>query len=135
MSNGNLVDLRNRTPEERREIAKKGAKASAEVRRSRKTLREELKTLLAEGDTQERMSLAIIQKALDGDVKSFRAIAEVIGELKVKPETVWDFPLFSYSSMTWEDKDKVVRDFIEDGKRPNLSFDDTYKILHDTLMG
>lgn len=48
--------------------------------RARKTLAEELLTLLAENNTQEKISVAIITKALKGDVKAFETIRDTIGE-------------------------------------------------------
>ena len=72
-----------RSTEEVQEAARKGGIASGESRRARKTLREELIALLSEDGLQERISIAILQKALEGDVKAFTAIRDTIGE---KPE-------------------------------------------------
>lgn len=82
MANGqeNLVDLRDRTTEEQREIARKGGKASGEARRKRKTFKEELLLLLEQGDTQEKISLAILQKAMQGDIKAYESIRDTVGE-------------------------------------------------------
>ena len=80
----NLKSLANRTKEEQREIAKKGGIKSGEVRRARKTLKEELLLLLSKGDTQEKMSLSMIAKALNGDVKAFEVIRDTIGEKPVE---------------------------------------------------
>lgn len=71
------------TAEERQELASKAGKASVESRRQRKTLREELIALLSEDGLQERVSIALLQKALEGDVKAFTALRDTIGE---KPE-------------------------------------------------
>ena len=71
------------TAEERRELASKAGKASVESRRQRKTLKEELIALLSEDGMQERISIALLQKALDGDVKAFATVRDTIGE---KPE-------------------------------------------------
>lgn len=79
----NLVSLADRTTEEQREIARKGGIASGEARAARKTLKEELLLLLANGDTQERISLSVIQKALSGDLKAFEVIRDTIGEKQV----------------------------------------------------
>lgn len=80
----NLKSLADRTKEEQREIAKKGGIKSGEVRRARKTLKEELLLLLSKGDTQEKMSLSMIAKALNGDVKAFEVIRDTIGEKPVE---------------------------------------------------
>ena len=71
-----------------REEAKKGGIASGEARRARKTLKEELLLLLSEGDTQSKISLAQIQKALNGDTKAFETIRDTIGEKPIEKAAV-----------------------------------------------
>ena len=51
---------------------------------ARKTLKEELLLLLSKGDIQEKMSLSMIAKALNGDVKAFEVIRDTIGEKPVE---------------------------------------------------
>lgn len=65
---------------EAREKGKKGGKKSGEIRRARKTLKEELLLLLESGNTQNKISLALIQKALKGNIKAFEVIRDTIGE-------------------------------------------------------
>lgn len=111
----NLKSLANRTKEEQREIAKKGGIKSGEVRRARKTLKEELLLLLSKGDTQEKMSLSMIAKALNGDVKAFEVIRDTIGEKPVeKIDNV--NPQVQKIFITKEDSKKVnklIDEFIE----------------------
>lgn len=80
MTKVDLVPLNKRTPEEVKKITSMGGIASAKVRRERKTIRETLLYLLSKGDTQDNISLAIIQKALDGSEKAFEVIRDTIGE-------------------------------------------------------
>lgn len=63
----NLIPLNKRPKKEAREIQKKGAQASNAAQRRRKELKEELLTLLSTGNNQEKMSLALIEKAISGD--------------------------------------------------------------------
>lgn len=84
----NLIPANRRSKEEVKKNSSKGGKKSGEVRRARKTLREELLALLASGDTQNRMSLALIQEALEGNnagsvTKAFEVIRDTIGEKPV----------------------------------------------------
>lgn len=79
----NEQNLKILTSKEAREIGKKGGKKSVEVRRQRKTLREELLLLLAEGDTQKKISVALLQKAMNGDTKAYEVIRDSIGEKPV----------------------------------------------------
>lgn len=80
----NLVTADKRTLEERREIAKRAGKASVESRRRKKTLREELLAILSDGDTQNRVSLALVQQALLGNVKAFETLRDTIGQKPVE---------------------------------------------------
>ena len=79
-NNNNLKSLSTRSPQERKAIAQKGGKASVKKRAELKTIKEELLLLLAEGDTQKKISLALIQKALNGDIKAFEVIRDSIGQ-------------------------------------------------------
>ena len=63
-----------------RELQEKAAKKQRENIAKRKTLREELLLLLSQGNTQEKMSLALIEKAMTGDTKAFEVIRDSIGE-------------------------------------------------------
>ena len=63
-----------------RELQEKAAAKQRENIAKRKTLKEELLLLLSEGNTQEKISLALIQKALNGDTKAFEVIRDSIGE-------------------------------------------------------
>ena len=63
-----------------REEAKKGGKKSAEARRARKTLKETLLMMLEEGDTQNNITLALLDKALKGDTKAYEVIRDTVGE-------------------------------------------------------
>jgi hypothetical protein len=76
----NEENLRVPSPEEAREYGRKGGIASGKARAARKTLKEELLLLLEQGDTQERISLALLQKAMQGDTKAFEVLRDTVGE-------------------------------------------------------
>lgn len=76
----NLINLRDRTPEERREIARKGGLMSAEAHRRRRSLREELEILLSIGDVQERVCKALVDAAMSGSASAFNSIRDTTGE-------------------------------------------------------
>ena len=80
MPSDNLVPFDKLTVEKQRELASKGGKASVEARRRKKSLRQELLLLLEQGDTQNKVSLALVQKAMDGDTKAFEVLRDTIGE-------------------------------------------------------
>ena len=76
----NLKPISSRTPRERSEMGRKGAEVANRKKAERKTLREELLLLLSQGNTQEKMSLALIEKAMTGDTKAFEVLRDSIGE-------------------------------------------------------
>ena len=73
-----------KSEEEAREKGRKGGIASGKARAERKALKEELLLLLSEGDTQKKISLSLIQQALDGNTKAFEVIRDTIGEKPVE---------------------------------------------------
>lgn len=85
MPRGNPQNLNKvRSTEEAKKRGRAGGIKSGQVRRERKTLREDLLALLSAGNTQKDMNLAIIQRALNGDTKAFEVIRDTIGEKPVE---------------------------------------------------
>lgn len=80
----NMRPMNTLTVEEQRRIASAGGKASVESRRRKKTLREELLAILSDGDTQNKVSLALVQQALLGNVKAFETLRDTIGQKPVE---------------------------------------------------
>lgn len=76
----NLIPNSKRTPSELREMTRKAGIASGEARRARKTLKETLLMMLEEGDTQNNITLALLDKALKGDTKAYEVIRDTVGE-------------------------------------------------------
>lgn len=82
VNNDNLKNLKDRSIEERKEIALLGAKASAKKRKQNKNIREELLLLLDSEDNKgitnrEKISIALIKKAKQGNVKAFELIQNI----------------------------------------------------------
>ena len=86
----NLIPNSERTPSELREMARNGGLASGEARRKRKTLKEELLLMLSEGETQQSVTLALIEKPMSGDTKAFEVIRDTIGERPVDKVMIAD---------------------------------------------
>lgn len=84
---------------EARKAGRKGGKRSGEVRRARKTLREEFEQLLS-GDitdksgktmnAQTAMSTAMLREALKGNVRAYLAIRDTLGESDNTGDTIED---------------------------------------------
>lgn len=79
----NLIPIEQRTSSELREMTRKGGIKSGEVRRARKTMKETLLMMLSEGNTQDNITLALLDKALKGDTKAYEVIRDTIGEKPV----------------------------------------------------
>ena len=79
-----------KSKKEARERGRKGGLASGEARRKRKTLKEELLLMLSEGETQQSVTIALIEKAMSGDTKAFEVIRDTIGEKPIDKVMVAD---------------------------------------------
>lgn len=96
MNDGNLIDLRKRTPEERREMGRLGGIASGKARRRKKMMRELLEMFLdeeIEGEQFTRKEKAALNmaklisegNATDTDfIKAFVVVRDTLGESPVK---------------------------------------------------
>ena len=95
----NLIPFNELTESQQREIASKGGKASAEAKRKRKTLKEELLLMLEDEEVQKSVAVALIQEAQSGNVKAFGMLRDTIGEAPVEKvqttQTVVDLSSFS----------------------------------------
>ena len=69
-----------RSTSEARKKGKAGGIKSGKVRAERKTLKEELLLLLAQGNTQNKMSLALLKKAMNGNIRAYEVIRDTVGE-------------------------------------------------------
>lgn len=86
------------------EEARKGGINSGIARRERKTFKEDLITMLSDSDIQERISTAIIKRALDGDIRAFEVIRDTIGEKPI--EKTENGVILSYEAVLKEVEDK-----------------------------
>lgn len=81
----NLINTSTLPKDKLKKQTSKAGKRSVEVKRARKTLKEELLLLLSAVDddgktNQEHISLALIKQAIKGDVNAFKTIEATIGE-------------------------------------------------------
>ena len=74
--------------EEHKEQCRQAGIKSGEARRDRKTLGEQLKIILAQGDNQERLCMALFQSALKGNYKAFNSLRDTIGEMPTQKQEV-----------------------------------------------
>lgn len=87
MAESSLENLKKGKPfsSDNEEMARKAQEKSVASRKQRKMLKDELMLILESEDIQNRISLALVDKALAGDVRAFEVIRDTIGE---KPKDV-----------------------------------------------
>lgn len=78
-----LRDLRDLTPEERKEFAVKGGKASGEAAKKRRKLREVLLLLLEDEKVQNDCCKALLKQVRRGNTRAFEVMRDTIGEKPV----------------------------------------------------
>ena len=76
----NLKPIRELSSEEAKKRGRQGGLNSVAAKRARKTLKETLLMMLEEGDTQNNITLALLDKALKGDTKAYEVIRDTVGE-------------------------------------------------------
>lgn len=76
----NERNLKRLSPSEARKNGQKGGQASGKARRERKALKDELLALLADGDTQEKICIALLRRAQRGDIRAFEVMRDTVGE-------------------------------------------------------
>ena len=117
MNDENLIPLDQRTKSAQREIQSKGGKVSAQNRRERKKMREDLLALLDtkltndEGKkvtVQKEICQAWIEQALKGNMMAIKELRDTIGEVVVQKQEV---------SSTNIQKVFVTQDDIEEAKK------------------
>ena len=128
----NLIPNSQRTPEELREMTRKGGIKSGEARRARKSLRErlimfgelkvsgknarqmeELGIPVDEQDRLTQIAISQYQKAMKGDTAAFNAIRDTIGE---KPT--------NDININGELSNKITIEFVRTGIEPKEREDD-----------
>ena len=115
----NLIPVTQRTKNEAREISRAGGIASGVARRQRKTLREQLLLMLEDGNVQENLCVALIDKAQEGDTKAFQIIRDTVGE---KPTEKVDMSYVNFNLKQSYDEVKALmaeqkRKIIEEQKQ------------------
>ena len=113
MNEKNLKPINERTKNEQRKIQRKGGIKSGEVRRARKALKDELIYLLSLGDTQEKLSIALINKALNGDVKAFETIRDTIGEKPIDKQEIEQKEYKPPVIVVANEKDKMIMEKLQ----------------------
>lgn len=108
MGTDNLIPFSQRTAAEQREIQSKGGKASGAARRRRKALREALDVFLSlpvqdkralgrlvkagidaeDADMQALVVAALVQRAIDGDVRAAKLIIDLMADTDEKAADV-----------------------------------------------
>ena len=83
----NLIPNSMRTPEELREMTRKGGIASGKARREKATMRKTLEMMLEETSKKgvpykDLVTLGLITGAIKGNAQNYKTIVEMVGELQ-----------------------------------------------------
>ena len=103
MNEKNLIPNEARTPEERRENARKAGIASGKARREKANFKKLIEIALNEDykggmSNAEAMVVSMIQKALEGDTKAFEVLRDTAGQ---KPVQVVEDKISGGLQITW----------------------------------
>lgn len=125
----NLIPFNELTEEEQRKMASNGGKASVEVRRKKRLIKEQLELLLKlplkdksaidklkalgiepeEIDNQMAMVISIWNKALRGDIQAFNSIRDTIGEKPIEVQQIVDDREKEYAKLTDEELRQLIK--------------------------
>ena len=108
MNEQNLKSNDERTPSERRELAKKAGVASGKARREKANFKKLIEIALNEDykggmSNAEAMVVSMIQKALEGDTKAFEVLRDTAGQ---KPVQVVEDKISGGLQITWGGEEK-----------------------------
>ena len=96
MNEQNLKPNSERTPSERKQLARKAGKASGKARREKRTMKQLLEIALSlmvtnkKGETASRkevIAIQLVNRAASGDLKAIDLLTKLIGEQIVRQET------------------------------------------------
>ena len=100
----NLKPASSRSKDEARKLGSMGGKKSGEARRRKKTMRELLEIAMErqQGDktTAEAITVALLEKALSGDVKAYEVVRDTLGE---NPKVKLDNQISGGLEIKWQD--------------------------------
>ena len=126
MNDENLIPLDKRTKSAQREIQSQGGKISAQKRRERKKMKEDLLALLDtkltndEGKkvtVQKEICQAWIEQALKGNMMAIKELRDTIGEVVIQKQEVSGNVGVEKVYITKEEKQQVlnhIKEFIEE---------------------
>lgn len=122
---GNTIGNRFVSNEEQTEIARKGGRASAEARRQKKSLKNALLALLEMqhrskgGEVKtgyEVMAVTLFNKAMKGDTKALKLMAELVDEYRQKVEVGNDGRPFELKVVkVSEDMQDKINEYLDGG--------------------
>lgn len=96
MNEQNLKPNSERTPSERKQLARKAGKASGKARREKRTMKQLLEIALSlmvtnkKGETASRkevIAIQLVNRAASGDLRAIDLLTKLIGEQIVRQET------------------------------------------------
>ena len=122
MNEQNLKPNSERTPSERKELARKAGKASGKARREKRTMKQLLEIALSlmvtnkKGETASRkevIAIQLVNRAASGDLKAIDLLTKLIGEQIVRQETQVTVKKDKFDDMSAQELTEMAKNIMD----------------------
>lgn len=125
MNEQNLKPNSERTPSERKQLARKAGKASGKARREKRTMKQLLEIALSlmvtnkKGETASRkevIAIQLVNRAASGDLKAIDLLTKLIGEQVVRQETQVTVKKDKFDDMSAQELTEMAKNIMDSMK-------------------
>lgn len=125
MNEQNLKPNSERTPSERKQLARKAGKASGKARREKRTMKQLLEIALSlmvtnkKGETASRkevIAIQLVNRAASGDLKAIDLLTKLIGEQIVRQETQVTVKKDKFDDMSAQELTEMAKNIMDSMK-------------------
>lgn len=125
MNEQNLKPNSERTPSERKQLARKAGKASGKARREKRTMKQLLEIALSlmvtnkKGETASRkevIAIQLVNRAASGDLRAIDLLTKLIGEQIVRQETEVTVKKDKYDDMSAQELTEMAKHIMDSMK-------------------
>jgi len=122
MNEQNLKPNSERTPSERKQLARKAGKASGKARREKRTMKQLLEIALSlmvtnkKGETASRkevIAIQLVNRAASGDLKAIDLLTKLIGEQIVRQETQVTVKKDKFDDMSAQELTEMAKNIMD----------------------
>lgn len=125
MNEQNLKPNSERTPSERKQLARKAGKASGKARREKRTMKQLLEIALSlmvtnkKGETASRkevIAIQLVNRAASGDLRAIDLLTKLIGEQIVRQETQVTVKKDKFDDMSAQELTEMAKNIMDSMK-------------------